>query len=102
MVKNDWSSSSIPPVCLHGMERGNFTFYSCTGNDHNHVSFKTLPEQSAVIKICNIALNCSNFSTVVFELLPLSWQMTYIQSCTVNVIMLQFFIYVRINYSHLP
>ena len=24
-VKNEWSHSSIPPVCLHGVDRENFT-----------------------------------------------------------------------------
>jgi len=26
-VKNEWSCTSAPPISLHGMDRGNFTFY---------------------------------------------------------------------------
>ena len=26
-IKNDWSSTSIPPSCLHGVSRGKFHFY---------------------------------------------------------------------------
>lgn len=25
-VKNEWSSTSTPPICLHGMDGDNFTF----------------------------------------------------------------------------
>jgi hypothetical protein len=26
-VKNEWSSTSTPPICLHGKDKNNFTFY---------------------------------------------------------------------------
>ena len=30
-VKNEWSYTSTPPVCLHGVDRDNFTFYRYLG-----------------------------------------------------------------------
>jgi len=29
-VKNGWSYATTPPVCLHGMERGNLPFLTLT------------------------------------------------------------------------
>jgi hypothetical protein len=32
-VKNEWSYTFAPPICLHGVDRDNFafTFYKCVG-----------------------------------------------------------------------
>jgi len=30
-VKNEWSYTSTPPICLHGVDRDDFTFYLYLG-----------------------------------------------------------------------
>ena len=38
-VKNEWTYTSVPPICLHGVHKKNFNFTSrtvrCTGTNHS-------------------------------------------------------------------
>jgi hypothetical protein len=46
-VKNEWRYTSTPPICLHGVDRDNFTFtaYSIAADytgKHNFVTLKLI------------------------------------------------------------
>ena len=46
-VKNEWSSNSTPPICLHGVDRDKFTFVCL-----HHVCFAVCYVYNALRLVC--------------------------------------------------